>query len=269
MRLEKIITLANKKVQVQFAAMERSLRATGCRLPLWVIPYDENKFELPENAIWWEDKGLFEWLDSFDKVRLPPKLNLARKYLCLTEKNYHFLDTDIIILINPEEVMLNHSGFIVADGHWHSQSQTFTSNSLRLLKKNTTIWQKKVFNSGQFACDKILYNKITLQEVCKAADFIDTCIYFEGLKQKHEQPGLNMLVNNACIQITNLTLPPYDMESTWAGDYNDEYEKYWKEESSKPYLIHWAGLLIDGSRKIDDLFIKYLNVQERILWKML
>ena len=33
--------------------MERSLRAVGCDLPLLVIPYDEDLFELPPNAEWW------------------------------------------------------------------------------------------------------------------------------------------------------------------------------------------------------------------------
>jgi hypothetical protein len=47
MKIEKIITLANNKVRLRFLAMERSLRATGCQLPLLVIPYDDKLFELP------------------------------------------------------------------------------------------------------------------------------------------------------------------------------------------------------------------------------
>jgi hypothetical protein len=38
MKIDKIISMANQKVRLRFLAMERSLRATGCQLPLWVIP---------------------------------------------------------------------------------------------------------------------------------------------------------------------------------------------------------------------------------------
>src|SRR5437764_440818 len=54
MKLERIITLANRKFRVRFAAMERSLRAVGCALPISVIPYDNERFDLPKNSEWWE-----------------------------------------------------------------------------------------------------------------------------------------------------------------------------------------------------------------------
>lgn len=44
MKIDKIITMANKTVRLQFLAMERSLRSTGCTLPIWVIPFDNNTF---------------------------------------------------------------------------------------------------------------------------------------------------------------------------------------------------------------------------------
>ena len=37
MKLEKVITLANWRVRLQFKAMERSLRATGCDLASWAL----------------------------------------------------------------------------------------------------------------------------------------------------------------------------------------------------------------------------------------
>lgn len=50
MKLESIITLASTEVRLRFIAMERSLRATGCDLPLRVIPYNANASKLPLNA---------------------------------------------------------------------------------------------------------------------------------------------------------------------------------------------------------------------------
>ena len=54
MKIDKIISMANQNVKLRFLAMERSLRATGCKLPLLVIPYDNNLFELPAGSTWWE-----------------------------------------------------------------------------------------------------------------------------------------------------------------------------------------------------------------------
>ena len=52
-----------------------------------------------------------------------------------------------------------------------------------------------------------------------------------------------MLVNLSQVKISNLTLPPVNMESTWAGSYEDDnFEEYWIDESRKPYLLHWAGV---------------------------
>ncbi|MDJ1483153.1 hypothetical protein QNI16_21830 [Cytophagaceae bacterium YF14B1] len=258
MQLEKIITLANKKVRLKFLALERSLRQSGCNLPIWVIPYDDNKFELPENSIWWEDKSLFQWLEDHKTHRL------TRKYLCLTEKNYHFLDTDIVILKNPEQVLEPYNGFLASCGHWHSQGQTYTPDSLPLLRAKSTLWQRNCFNSGQFACDEVIYTIETLKEACIKPENISTCITFKDTN--HEQPGFNLLVNISSVPIYNLSFPPALIESTWAADYPDDYMKYWKKEGSKPYIIHWAGLRVDGSRPIDQLFFNYLTEKEKEQW---
>ncbi len=52
MKLDCVVTLANRAVRLRFLGMERSLRATGCDLPLKVIPYDDARFDLPGRAEW-------------------------------------------------------------------------------------------------------------------------------------------------------------------------------------------------------------------------
>ncbi len=64
MKIDKIISMANEKVRLRFLAMERSLRAVGCQLPLLVIPYDDNLFELPEGSTWWEIPEITSWLKA-------------------------------------------------------------------------------------------------------------------------------------------------------------------------------------------------------------
>jgi hypothetical protein len=256
MKLEKIITLANANVRLRFLAMERSLRATGCNLPLWVIPYDGTRFDLPANAIWWEIpeiKGLLAANRSHP---------MMAKYQCFTTENYQYVDSDVIFLRNPETVLAEHDGFITSCGHWGNPDHTYTETSLAVLKSISTCWQTRVFNAGQWACDRVLYSFEGIRSRCCDPQYIDTCLKFPF----HDQPGTVLLVNLSGVSIYNLTLPPVCMESTWAGSYRDEnYVAYWKDEFRKPYLLHWAGCSL-ADLPINRLLTDYFTDEERRLW---
>jgi hypothetical protein len=187
---------------------------------------------------------------------------MSAKYQCFTTGNYQYVDSDIIFLRNPEEVLAQQEGFITSCGHWGNPSHTYTEDSLRVLKQKSTCWQTLVFNAGQFACDRALYRWEELNERCRDPRYVDTCLRFPF----HDQPGTVLLVNLSGVPIHNLTLPPVSMESTWAGSYPEEhYESYWKAESQKPYLIHWAGVTL-ADLPINRLFTKYLTDEERHAW---
>ena len=256
MQLKKIITLANKNVYLRFTAMERSLRATGCNLPLWVLPYNNDLFELPPNAQWVDSPELFGWLDSL-QLR-----GVYRKYYCLLQEGYLFVDSDVIFLRNPQKALNDVEGYITSCGHWHNTVHTTTAYSEIILRGRCTIWQARIFNSGQFACSNALYQLPGLHAL--AQQHAEVCLH----RTMHEQPGVNLLVNLSGEPITNLTLPPHSMESTWAGDYTmDDYEKYWTDEKRKPFIIHWAGRGGQLRCKIDYLFFKYLTEEEKRQWK--
>jgi hypothetical protein len=256
MKIDKIISMANQNVKLRFLAMERSLRDTGCDLPLLVIPYDDNLFDLPKGSTWWEIPEIIHWLD---REKSHP---VMRKYQCLTINNYQFVDSDVCFLRNPQDVLEPFSGFITSCGHWHNPEQTYTEESLHLMLTKTTAWQSKVFNTGQFACNQEIYNTQSLITTAMQPEFVDTCVKFPH----HEQPGLNMLVFSSGVKITNLTLPPVYMESTWAGDYPDKYEHYWTDSDRKPYLIHWAGTRMDIPRPMNQIFYNYLTASEKAEW---
>ena len=256
MKLEKIISMANQKVQLRFLAMERSLRAAGCQLPLLVIPYDDNLFELPEGSTWWEIPEITNWLNA---EQAHPTM---RKYQCLTVGNYQFVDADVCFLRNPEAVLASHSDFITSCGHWRDPSGTCTPASQRLMSSKSTLWQRDVFNTGQFACDRALFTVESLKATALQSDFIETCLRCSY----NEQPGLNLLVFASGVDITNLTLPPIHMESTWAGDYPGEYTPYWIDPHRQPYLIHWAGTAMDIPRPINQIFYNFLTSTEKAEW---
>ena len=254
MKLEKIITLANTTVLHQFLAMERSLRATGCELPLWVIPYNDERFDLPQNAHWWENDYFYEFLN---KNKAKPAM---RRYACLTESNFHYIDSDCVFLQNPEKILTNLTGWVTCCCHWNNPDHTFTKESLIFLQKKSTTWQKSVFNSGQFACDTPLYSWDSLLDIIQSPEKCQTI-----LKDPfHDQPGVNWLVAlKDNLNYTNLTLPPYNLESSWAGDYVEYPSRLWENSVKMPYVIHWAGQKPDGSKKIDELFFKYLKKEEK------
>lgn len=257
MRLEKIITLANARVRLRFLAMERSLRATGCELPLRVIPYDEERFDLPANAEWLLNPELAAWLE---RQGTHPTM---RKYHCLLEPQYQFVDADVCFVRNPETALEPHCGFITSCGHWHNPGDTVTPDSLAWLRARSTTWQRWVFNTGQFACEHRLYELRELKARAEEPSFRQACLEWPY----HEQPGVNQLAIASGEPVTNLTLPPTGMESTWAGDYSDgDYRRFWRTEKETPYLIHWAGVDMRNARPINELFCSFLTAAEKAEW---
>ncbi|CAN5414779.1 hypothetical protein BH10PLA1_BH10PLA1_03380 [soil metagenome] len=259
MEIDRIITLANAPMKIQFIAMERSLRLCGCKLPIQVIPYDDNKFELPSGASWWLDSDVQRWLDS---ENASPRF---RKYQCFLVKNYQFADPDIVFLKNPAEVLLPLDGFVATDTEWNKPQYTYSKESIGILASKSSLWQRSVFNSGQFASSVALYDFEGLRKMAMSPKCVQTCVHFPV----HDQPGMNLLVAMAGTQITNTTLPPFDTESTWAGDYLGDYKSLWSDQSRMPYLIHWAGPVLELNRPINNLFYELLTRQERAEWDAL
>ncbi|MFC5455675.1 hypothetical protein [Prosthecobacter fluviatilis] len=257
MKLESIVTLASPEVRLRFIAMERSLRATGCNLPLRVIPYNEGRFDLPANAEWWEDIEMSEWLKS--RGAHPA----MRKCQCLTIANFQFVDADVIFLRNPAEILKPLDGFVTSCGHWRNTGHTVTRQSWPIFASMSTMWQKWVFNSGQWASDRILHTRESIYECCESK-FKETCLTYNNC----DQPGINLLVISSGVPVHNLTLPPWNMESTWAGDYlGSNFESYWGDVDRKPYLLHWAGCAMDKRRPIDGLMERFLNPDELKAWR--
>jgi hypothetical protein len=256
MRLEKIITLASPAVRLQFVVMERSLRATGCDLPLWVIPYDDQRFELPDGATWWVEPETLSWIDATASHAS------MRKYQCLTTGGYQFADADIVFLRDPTRVLAPYDGVVTACTEWNKPRWTYTAASRSYMAGRTSTWQRSVVNSGQFACDRALYDLDGLKAVARNPALADTCFRFPV----HEQPGINLLLFDSLVPVTNLTLPPFSMQSTWAGDYPGDYLQLWRDEVRKPYLIHWAGRTLTQGTPIDELFYQYLTQAELAEW---
>ncbi len=256
MKLAFIATLANCRVRLRLLAMIRSLRATGCELPVRVIPYsDGDEFELPAGCTWWREDPVVDWLAA-EKAH-----PVMRKYQCLLAENYQFADADVVFLRNPAAVLERAEGFVTSCGHWRDPGHTVTAEAEGILSAQSNLWPRAVFNSGQFASDRALFaDAPALQARARQPSFERTVLRFPF----HEQPGLNLLVLTSGVPVQNLTLCPGQMESTWAGDYDDaDYRRTWTSPERTPYLIHWAGTAMGDGRPIHELFLNHLTQEER------
>lgn len=255
MRLERIITMASEKVKTSFVAMERSLRRTGCDLPLEVIPYNDERFALPENAAWSDEPAFFEWID---RVGNRP---VMRKYLALTRSNFLFVDSDVIFLKDPAEALAGYQNFVTSCLHWSNPGHTLTKESHEILRAKTSLWPRLIFNTGQFASEKQLYDLESLIQRGEDPAYRSTVLD----NPFHEQPGIVLLVNLSGCPITNMTLPPWNMESTWAGDYrgfNDLPDFVSSRSEECPFLIHWAGCSYEETIPFNSMVKGFLSNEE-------
>jgi len=255
LKLERIISFANAAVRLQFLAMERSLRATGCHLPISVIPYDEKRFPLPEHADWLEDEALFAHIQ---KVGAMP---LTRKYLALTVPHSAYFDADIVHLRNPEQWLepLPDGLFVVADTEWQKARWTFTEQTRTLYEAQTTLWLLDNFNSGFFAQ---AVPRIALQDVHALLDDPHHQNLIHGkVPSTGEQEGANLLVHNSRMEVRNLCLPPHRMESTMACDYPDGFASIFRKANA-PAFVHYAGPGKNLEAPIAQLIFEHLTAAE-------
>jgi hypothetical protein len=219
-------------------------------------------FELPAGSTWWKHPEIWNWLN---REQAHP---MMYKYQCFTIKNYHYVDADICFLRNPEDALLPYSGWIAACTEWSHPHWAYTKESAALMYQRASLWKRTTFNAGQFACDSILYDPTQLKAAILRPEFEKICLRYRTHDKPwfYDQPGLNLLVFDSGVKFTNLTLPPINMESTWAGDYPGAYEHLWADRDRMPYLIHWAGGEIYSEKPLNQIFLQYLTRDERAEW---
>ena len=234
------------------------VRAVPCHFR--VIPYSERRFQLPQNSTWWNEP--VDWLQEHFSARITHPFQ--RRFFLLQCKNYQNVDTDLIFLKNPEQALRCHEGFVVACCQWHVPEYGAPDYTTEELKRLSSTWQARLFNAGQFASGMALYENSELIEVMGRTD-LQRHVF--AIDPPWDQGGFNVLVALKKPPYRNLTLPPFRMESTWAGDYPGAYEPFWEHEDQKPYMIHWAGGCLDGDRAINELFLQFMTKEETLVWK--
>ena len=270
-KINRIITMASPAVRLEFLVMERTLRATGCDLPLYVIPYRDESFELPENAQWLRDEELFAHISKHQSARP------CRKFLALMQADAAFFDADIIHLRDPrtELGILDADVFAVADTEWNKARWTFSEATRRVYQRKSSLWLLDNFNTGFFAFEEPV---VTRKQIF---DFIGDPVWGRCAREESvtrgEQAALNWLVHLSGRTVLNLCLPPRRMESTMAVDFTHMVEGTLAVESNQDYqallegadgpmFLHFAGGTQFSKSQISDIFVNALTPEERILF---
>ncbi|MBS0659717.1 MAG: hypothetical protein JSR82_15865 [Verrucomicrobia bacterium] len=256
MNLKCIVTLGSRSVRLRLLALVRSLRATGCDLPVRVIPYNDDLCELPPGCTWWRDEALLAWLQT---ERAHP---MMRKYQCLLQADYQYVDADVVFLRDPQAALAGAEGFVVCCGQWRDVDHALTAESRAVFEAATTNWPALLFNAGQFACDRPLFAELASLQAA-AARYPGTCLHHPS----HDQPGLNLLRLLSAVPLTNLTLPPTALESSWAGDYRQRRNLPPRSGPQAPYLLHWASPSPWHDSPVQELFLEHLTAAERQEWE--
>jgi len=253
-KIDRIITMASPAVRLDFLVMERTLRATGCDLPLYVIPYTDEPFDLPENAQWLVDKELFAHVARHHCARP------CRKFLALTQSNAAFFDADIVHLRDPRTELgtMSAERIAVADTEWSKARWTFSEDTRRVYQQKSSLWLLDNFNTGFFAFEEPV---LTREQIF---DFIADPEWGRCIREEFviagEQPGLNWLVHLSGRTVVNLCLPPRRMESTMAVDYTEFDDVPWADG---PMFLHFAGGVHHTQSRISEIFVKALTPDER------
>lgn len=234
--------------------MERSLRAAGCSLPLSVIPYDDNLFELPANAEWVDLQPFAEMLQPWSQGG-----GHFRKFVTVLSGPTAFFDADIIHLKNPEEWLAPFADddFVVADTEFSKATWTYTARTKQVFQQSSANWLAKNFNTGFFACHNSNLTADVLAQALRGAEG-------DLLENRHiaaEQPALNYLVHSLKLRVVNACLPPYRFESTMALDYGDNYKDLLSLPNGAPF-IHYAGRGRDLDAPISQLIFQHLTNEE-------
>lgn len=262
MRVDKIITIADRGAELQIRVFVRSLRKVGCALPVLVIPFGERNFELPPTCRWIEDSQLLRFL------RQNAAHPLYNKYSALLQNNCAYFDTDIILFREPRQWLETapSDAFAVADTEWAKNRWTYSADSLRFLSALSSCWPLFTFNSGFFAFEKPLYEEDELIDVIQSPEYRRTCL--ERRASPIDQPAINWLVLRKRPKIFNFNLPNQYMESTMAVDYGTSSPDTIVSRPAAPAFLHFAGPMFREDLPIVNLYTSFLTAPERQRWKI-
>jgi len=274
-----IYLVANRRSEAECNNLIASIRRCGCRLPIHVIPFDENPAALdkrwdgvvPLSLADFPPEGL-EFFRELKNRHQQCHPGLLRRFLAWFGEFDEFLysDNDVVALMNWEELFpwLEDHDMVHAD----CEFQTGGRFNLRDPRKFEELMGpgslEAAMTSGHFLCRRSARHP---------ADFLAGLGWMEAHRDLliwQDQVLLHVTLLVAGWRVLNLCKPPHNWASSWAGDYQDVLElvRTIQVERRPISHAHYSGKIGGGTRPIDSLLWSSLTAKERNrrqLWALL
>ena len=265
-----IYLIANRRSAEECNNLIFSIRKSGCRLPIRVIPFDNDPVTFDRSWEGVEQRSLADFSSDgiafFEELcRRIPQGNpgALRRFLCWFGEFDEFLysDNDIVALMNWEEMFsyLEDRDLVHADYEFTTKGE---------------------FNMRQPEHFEELVGKGALDLAITAGHFLcrrspqHTDDLLAGLAWMEAHPDVPVWNDQVLLHVTvvvakwrtlNLCKPPYSWASSWAGDYKNVLELIHTIQAERRPIshLHFSGGIASGTNPIDDLLYSSLTVNER------
>lgn len=273
-----IYLVANRRSETKLNNLIASIRRCGCRLPIRVIPFDDNPALLDTR---WENVAASplaefptEGIEFFNELTSRHRgchPGLLRRFLAWFGEFDEFLysDNDVVALMNWEELFARLEGYDLL--HADCEFTTGGKYNLRDARKFEELMGpgslEAAITSGHFLCRKSPRHP---------ADLLKGLAWMEANRDLliwQDQVLLHVTILIAQWRVLNLAKPPHNWASSWAGDYSDILELMRTIQVDRRPIshIHYSGGLGSGTHPIDELLWSNLPVEQRSrkLWRAL
>ncbi|MEM7582680.1 MAG: Npun_R2821/Npun_R2822 family protein [Acidobacteriota bacterium] len=258
--VDAVYTLANDRVADQLTALLASVQHLyGDRMPVWVIPFDDQLREVrqaldafPFASLWADTESLERWDRFMASVRpecLDPRRTRIygghRKLAAFDgeARRFVFMDADTLLMDRLDAIgsALDHKDFVACDfQHRHAQ-HVFDPESPLTASLFGPDWRQRVFCSGFFAGHAGAFPAQRLDELETRLLAGEKQLFRRG---GPDQPLINYLVARGELEVVNLALTesPYRGVGSWAGSPHFEREgKRLLDRGRVLLYLHWVG----------------------------
>jgi len=247
-----IYLVANRRSEVESANLVYSLRRAGCRLPIALIPFDD---QVPTHPRLLAETTRME-IESF-----PQDIHtLLAQIHDLWPKSREGLFRRMAAWYGPFDEFIYSDNDIVALGDWtpyfdhlddhdivHADKE-YTTGGIYAYSKPATVVEKfgptaldSLFTTGHFAARK----NPDMTRIFTAT--IDWLREHPDVAYRVDGSLLHLAVLVGQLRIKNLCQMPEDWPSPWAGDYRNALDVVQTALRGKPLLqIHYSGGYPDG-----------------------
>lgn len=268
-----IYLVANKRSQDHCENLIHSIRRSGCKLPIRLIPYGGDPVEspailsqvevTPETAYPAEARTLVDTLCA----ALSCPRGFVLRYLAFYSDWDHFLysDNDIVALSDWTELFAYFDGtdqpdLVHADEEYTTKGKYNFRDPAAISKEFGEHALEQAITAGHFLCRR---DPRLIRDILSGLDWMKT---HSTVVIPHDQTLLHLAALIGRWRIRNLCKAPDRWASSWAGDYQDPLmliQLLNGRERRRISHVHYSGDWPDGSKPIEVLLDSF---RDRDAW---